>query len=494
MTEKDLEKDREFEQKLKEKMNELSDSVDCFDKITAKAFPQEETGYSDSEFVVTDLENITGKRRFSPILKVAAAGLAAVLAICVVPKTAFYRKIMCSVSEHEDTTYDTTVSTILNATDKETDVDYHVYDLGLEEYIKDDVLVTPLYSCPFEDLGRDDVRVRIFVRTYNDILTNQIYAVEYSGDYKEENFIAVAETKAEFTEKQLEEAFIGMQTLQETIQHGEVLCHDRTDDLSCSFTQYSIFRSTDAVQPLASLVKYCNDSPESYVFDILNETVRDGEVTEYSVLPRDVKWERSVYKDGTSALPEIRKSVFTRVYTQDDSDNYCYLKPYSDITASGNYTSVNSVSIQALEKSFEIPVDNANLRTFHICMKEKAVTDYLNAASEDEMKGKVTLACSDPGLTVSLSIEDIAGLTIKDPSEFDNDEGTAGESQVTSEKFYAELTGSEQQAEETGNDEPGNESYQAETVIQQTDGSHIIYSSDEGKKVIVIGTVTSTTD
>ena len=52
----------EFEKLLKNKMNELSENVDCFDKIAERAYMSDNVDFSDSEFTVTDLENVTGKR------------------------------------------------------------------------------------------------------------------------------------------------------------------------------------------------------------------------------------------------------------------------------------------------------------------------------------------------------------------------------------------------------------------------------------------------
>ncbi|HOR21989.1 MAG TPA: hypothetical protein PLY43_04645, partial [Ruminococcus sp.] len=69
--------DQEFQELLKKKMNELSDSVDCFDKISARAFPKDQLDFSAGEFTVSDLENVTGRKRRLPALKWAAIGAAA---------------------------------------------------------------------------------------------------------------------------------------------------------------------------------------------------------------------------------------------------------------------------------------------------------------------------------------------------------------------------------------------------------------------------------
>lgn len=45
MKKNDLYGNQEIEKILKEKMNELSSSVDCFDKISARAFPEKDPDF-----------------------------------------------------------------------------------------------------------------------------------------------------------------------------------------------------------------------------------------------------------------------------------------------------------------------------------------------------------------------------------------------------------------------------------------------------------------
>ena len=65
----DIVGEQEFEKHLKEKMNELSSSVKCFDKISSRAFPEKDSDFSDSECTVIDLENVTGRHRAAPFQK-----------------------------------------------------------------------------------------------------------------------------------------------------------------------------------------------------------------------------------------------------------------------------------------------------------------------------------------------------------------------------------------------------------------------------------------
>ena len=80
--------DQDIKNILKEKMDGLSANVDCFDKISARAFPDKSEDFSDSELTVSDLENVTGKRRAVPVLKWVSAAAAAALIIGILPKTA----------------------------------------------------------------------------------------------------------------------------------------------------------------------------------------------------------------------------------------------------------------------------------------------------------------------------------------------------------------------------------------------------------------------
>ena len=107
---------------------------------------------------------------------------------------------LANISKNRNELYSSMISEIESETQLN---DYRQYDVTLSEYLADDFLITPLYSCPFEDVDREDMRVRIFIRENDGLLTNQVYAVEYSGDYTESNFIAVAESEAKFTDEEL---------------------------------------------------------------------------------------------------------------------------------------------------------------------------------------------------------------------------------------------------------------------------------------------------
>ena len=372
MNEKRNMTDQEFEQFLKGKMNELSDSVNCFDKIAERAFHDEEAEFEDSEFVVTELENITGRRRYSPLWKGLAVGLAAVFTLVVLPKTSVYRKAMCNLGNPDSNIYGTLVNDILRNTAEESGISFSTYDMELEEYIKKDVLVTPLYSCPFEDIGREDIRVRVFVRNYDDILTNEIYAVEYSGDYSEANFIAAAATSARFSQEELKEHSC---ELSGDLQFSINADIPDENGINATFFQSAVFKDLNETFCVISLVKYgTTDNGESYRYNITNlkKSSEDSSLIPYELPQNSLKWKYSVYSNGESALPETNGSIFSLADTETPantdtvvSNSYqpVLVKPYDtkDFKPESIYTSVPTLNLFPVNKKIDVPIDG-NLR------------------------------------------------------------------------------------------------------------------------------------
>ena len=83
----------DIEDILKSKMNELSDSVDCFDRISEKVFSADEDCFFKDGYVVDGVEVVTSKPRISRIIKVTAAAAAVVAGIAVIPQTDLARQI-----------------------------------------------------------------------------------------------------------------------------------------------------------------------------------------------------------------------------------------------------------------------------------------------------------------------------------------------------------------------------------------------------------------
>ena len=161
MKDKNIKGDPEFEKKLRDKMKELSSNVDCFDKISARAFPENDSDFSDSEFTVSDLENVTGRHRAAPILKWVAAAAAVVICLGVLPKTAFVQDFLSNFRKDGDDKYRQIVSEILSETEEHT---YDIYDMTLKEYIAYDILVDPLFLHAISSFSYENQGNGLFIR------------------------------------------------------------------------------------------------------------------------------------------------------------------------------------------------------------------------------------------------------------------------------------------------------------------------------------------
>lgn len=338
MKKNDFSSDQEFEKLLKEKMNELSASVDCFDKISARAFPEKDSDFSECGFTVSDLENVTGKRRFPPVLRWVSAAAAIVLCIGVIPKTAIINSLREPAEKSSGTsTYSRLLSEIKDETQSGS---YYICDLSLDDYISRDILVTPLYSCPFEE-SNEDMNVRLYIRNIGGLRTNQIYAVKYRGTYSEENIVAVAETGVSFTEKEekiLEQNLSFSFSTQDNAvtaaaaafkcsYDGQLTDHDGNKVSAASFSGFSLYKkgkNTETI--LTDIVYYRNNSDEEYYYDTLT-TDSSGNVIH---IARD-SWETSVSSDGSAEIPAENTDVMTRTQlfteTYEKKNNIWYFTP-----------------------------------------------------------------------------------------------------------------------------------------------------------------------
>lgn len=421
MKNNDLNGNQEFEKLLKDKMNELSSSVDCFDRISAKAFPEKNSDFSESGFVVCDLENITGKSKKVPFLKWTAVVVACVICAVIIPKSTFFNNFIANFSSNSKKTYNKIIEEINTETAENS---YRMYDMPLDDYIKYDKLVTPLYSCPFEDCGKDGVNVRIFVRTYNDIPTNQVYAIEYMGEYVQSNFIAVADSKAKFTDKDFEsidssEVNVSEVDLNEAVKvnftpavTAESYITDKYDNKVslASFEYESIFKSGDEVQKIVSQVLYygdrINEAPEKYYYDISNKP----DISEEGV------WKHSVCFDGFTAMPEESKSLFIRTSMfsdrmPDDYDiSYAYITPDAPELFDGyDKDDSNDINFYSLDlRSFSesdistvaVPYDKDVLKTLKMYFSQSGL--FLSSYSDVV----VTVTSVDAEMTAELNWDD----------------------------------------------------------------------------------------
>lgn len=346
----DIVGDQKFEKLLKDKMNELSSSVDCFDKISARAFPENNSDFSDSEYIVSDLENVTGKRKTVPVLKWTAVAAAIVLFVGVLPRTAFVQEFLSNIGKDVDNEYRDILAEISRETDEHT---YKIYDMPLEEYIKKDVLITPYYSCPFSSREKDEINVRIYVRTlFDDIPTNQIYAVEYAGEYKEKNILAAAESEAKFTDEELNSIDLdnGFYNSDEEIQTAIRRCftssktdavkdRDKNTVFLSSYSGNMLFKLNNDILALTTNVIYnkiAGDDSGKYYYDIKSYQYNNGIKSDVLVPASEKLWKSSLNFDDSSAMPRannslfMRKDYFSADNVKSESNAPSYYIPYSN--------------------------------------------------------------------------------------------------------------------------------------------------------------------
>lgn len=342
---------QEIEKLLKNKMNELSDSVDCFDKISAKAFPDEKSDFSESGFTVSGLENVTGRSRKIHVLKWAAISAAAIVCIAVIPKTGFINRVYKNMTGNSvKCIYQNLITEINSETQKN---EYLIVDYPLDYYIKNDVLITPLFRCPFEEIDKENVNVRLFIRQINGINTNQIYAAAYVDSYSEENILAAAESNFKFSDEETEAVIQDISNIEanfsddnELIDYAVETCFSANDSYEiinsdnetvslASFEYTSIFKTTNGIEALKTSVIYSKDteSPDSlYDYDIISQN-GNGDIIDIS---RDDMWHKSMYFNGNSAMPTGNISDFTRKDIFADSDrtinefDFLSIKPYAN--------------------------------------------------------------------------------------------------------------------------------------------------------------------
>ena len=338
MKKNDFNSNQEFEKLLKEKMNELSTSVDCFNKISARAFPEKDSDFSDCGLTVSDLENVTGKRRFPPVFRWVSAAAAIVLCIGVIPKTAIINSLRDPAEKSSGkSAYTRLLSEIKNETQSGS---YYICDLSLDDYISRDVLVTPLYSCPFEE-SNEDMNVRLYIRHIGGLRTNQIYAVKYRGTYSEDNIVAAAETGVSFSEKEEEileqlltfsfstqdNAVVAVSASFRCSNDGQLIDHDGNEVSAASFSSFSLYKKGKNTETInTDVVYYRNNSDEDYYYDTLT-TDSNGNVID---IARD-SWETSVSSDGSAEIPAENTDVMTRTQlftgTYENKNNIWYFTP-----------------------------------------------------------------------------------------------------------------------------------------------------------------------
>lgn len=328
--------DTGIEKMLKDQMDALAENVDCYGDIISKLYPQRDVRSSEEGFIdsVDDVENITGKKRVPSLLKFGVVSAAALVAFASVPKFITLDLDRDSGMESAIASYQEILTDVKNAENNASN--YNVYDLTLEEYAQNDVLIDPLFRCPFELDTVDDAKVKLFIRKNQYFNTNEVYAVEYKGDYKEENFIAAASSGVKFTEKELSE-FDNIyedgaaQAYYKALMcpEGERFCGIAAEhnfkgadnggltDLegkpvsAAAYSFNTIYKDDDGILPIATSVLYYHDNSETkenseFKYDTYSFSVdkKTETVKEFEPETDNGGWEISLYSDGISAFPE----------------------------------------------------------------------------------------------------------------------------------------------------------------------------------------------
>lgn len=316
------ENNHEVEKLLKDKMNQLSESVDCFDRISARVFPEKDEDFYESGFTVSDLENVTVRARRNNIIRWIAITAAAVVCIAVIPQTNLIGSIMSNIgSGSVKKSYESLISEINTEIQNG---DYLIADYPLDYYIKNDVLVTPLFACPFEDCRKEDTNVRIYTRQINGFNTNQVYAIEYIGDFSENNIIAAAQSEYTFSAEDIDYAeqystddFSEYYDCSSAIgqnfsTNSDGLFTDSNGDSVsiASFINFTLIKYDSGIIPVTSEVLYGHkiSAYNSYFYDIIS--ISDS--VEIQIPEREKAWKKSIYFNDNTAIPEESHSIFTK--------------------------------------------------------------------------------------------------------------------------------------------------------------------------------------
>ena len=359
MNEKKIMTDAELEKELKSRMTSLSSHIDRFDKISKRVFVENTDEQEYSEVIVSDVENVTSRHRIPRFLKWGAVAAAAAVVIGVIPKTPKFNEFLANVNDYCDKDFSALIREIETETDKN---EYIEIDLKLSEYAAYDVLVDPIYGCPFAADPCEDKNVRIFIRDLGyGTYTNQMYAVEYTGEYKPVNFIAAAETAAKFDESDIElykSAYEKLMDKHNNVDINDLIENIKSDDeiswlpespvfmislypydyvavnnnftgdkdgelydsnyessIVASFKRSYLIKDDEGLHGITADMIYSKkaDDDVHYRYDTSLTCFNDGSIKETEIPDMYNKWSRSIYSDGTSAFPVDNDSYFEKV-------------------------------------------------------------------------------------------------------------------------------------------------------------------------------------
>lgn len=319
-----------FEKLLTDKINELASSVDCFDKISKNTFQQQNSALSDDEYTISSLETVDVKKsrfRFMPVAIIASA-----LALCVyfLPKNDTFMDFCYSNFGSSSTSDKTLYTDIMSELDTELkSFNYSCFDTSLDNYISNDLLITPMYNCPFEENSSDDINVRVYIKQLNDnVLTNQLYAIVYKGNYDDNNLIAVADSKAKFTQSELNNlsGSIAPEYSKDIALATDLSEYGGSISMS-SFTYSTLFKQEKSIYPLVNEVFYYHDTLDTennYSYFINSSLYIDNSSSVFDTSILTCEWNNSVYYSGKSAFTESSMSNFTKAVSIENSDSESY--------------------------------------------------------------------------------------------------------------------------------------------------------------------------
>ena len=302
----------DIEKMLKEKMDGLASSVDCFDEISSRAYGKGNVFFENGE-TVTELENVTGRKSRGFIMKIFAGAAAAMALFTVISNVQFPERVMSDISE-ESADFR---SLIEEANYEINNNEYIYYDIPLDYYYHNALTITPLYECPFRYSNNDNSSVRLYIKTINNTPTNQMYAFEYTGTYSEDSIIAAAETSAEITDSDINN--LGIPAQIQTIKQlddlavSSLFCEPGSgtladtsgNNVTLASIDYNMFyKSDNKLLPVRTLILYGTEiASGAQFYDIMNFRRENDDLTNNS-------WSRSIYSNGYSAAPESSGNLF----------------------------------------------------------------------------------------------------------------------------------------------------------------------------------------
>lgn len=379
---KNFEKD--FEKNLSEKMSELSDNVNCFDKIARRAFPEQNSVTEDGYYSESGLENVTGKRRFS-FVPVIAVACAVVLCSVVVMQSSF-KEFFSQLKDYDE--YYNDFNDIKSELDYELEnFSYIYYDLSFEEYQMNIGCINPLAECP---LVRQDesTNVRVYTKCFTvgsqKTETNQIYLVRYINDYCDENIISITDSKAKFSRDDKDNATlypqynITWQNAFNTFPYSDFY-YEGTDDMQDMFEINYRFlykeQDTEKVYDLiSSAVFWFEDSDTNQDikhYDIVSiynpDNNSDSQNYEIYNINTDDMWNETIYQydEPTGFDDNKEENYFRREHISDDMtqnnifiDRYLFVNDYSSSTASPSYERQMINSQRTIEVKISVPDDD----------------------------------------------------------------------------------------------------------------------------------------